>query len=257
MQARLFPARAERRRFVAAHRKRRLERIGEIARVLVAFALVALERPHEPGLELGGQIGAQPRGPRQGRAGDLGENHRDALIDAPHRLPREALVSDAAERPEIGAVIDLAALTFGLLGTHVGGRPEQRSLAGEPHRLRVTVVRRLVELGETEIEELRAEPLLFRARHEDVLGFEVAMDDVRLVRLREPARRLRDDGHRRFDVQAPKAREHVVQALAFEQLHHEERPFLVHARVVHVADVGAPHGGRGARFADEALANDA
>jgi hypothetical protein len=54
---------------------------------------------------------------------------------------------------------------------------------------------RRVELREAEIEDLGEERALLVLRQEDVLGLQIAVDDARAVRLREPAAHLRDHRH--------------------------------------------------------------
>jgi hypothetical protein len=115
-------------------------------------------------------------------------------------------------------------------------------------------VERRVELGEAEVQDLGEQLALFVLREEDVLGLQIAVDDVGRVRLGEATAGLRDDRERRLDVEVADLRHSLVERLAFEQLEHEERRSLLEASgVVDVADVRAADGRGGARFAEEAL----
>ncbi len=177
------------------HRSRRAagteQRLGqsvrELARRLVALVRIAIERTREPSVEASRQIGPQLARFWQRRAGDLGQNHGHALFDVPHRLRGQALVHDAAERPQIRAVVDLT-LALGLLRAHVRGRAEQRTFARQAHGLCVGCGR-LVELRQTEIHDLDDQPALFVLGQEDVFRLQIAMHHVRFVSFGQAARR--------------------------------------------------------------------
>ena len=87
-------------------------------------------------------------------------------------------------------------------------------------------------------------------RQEDVLRFEITVDDSLVVRRRETARDLRGvldrpaDGHRSAVGALP-------ERLALEELGHDERRSRVRAHVVHRQDVGMIQRRGGARFALE------
>ena len=120
-----------------------------------------------------------------------------------------------------------------------------------------SVFDRRVELGEPEVEDLRDLLAVLALAEVDVLGLEVAVDDADRVRLHEPLGDLADDAHRRLRVDEPHARHAVVERLALEELHRDERPAVLEApRVVHLDDVGALHARGGARLAEEALDDD-
>src|SRR6185437_15728503 len=181
--------------------------------------------------------------------------HRDALLGGPYGAPGEALVDDAPERPEVGAVVH-GTLPAHLLRAHVGGRAEDGALAREA-RLRALGLHRRVELGEAEIEDLGEQLALLVLGQEDVLGLQVAVDDVGRVRLRQAAADLGHDRDRGLDVQPPDLGHALVQGLALEQLQDQEGAAVVEpAGVVDVADVGAADGGGGPGLPEEALDDD-
>jgi hypothetical protein len=232
------------------------ELVGELLRRLEALLDVPVQRAVEPRLERGRQVRPVAHGVGQLGARDLRERHRDALLGRPHGPRGEALVHDAAQRPEIGPVVDRA-LAAHLLGAHVGGRPEHRPFAREARLRLAPLVDRRVELREAEIEDLGEELALLVVREEQVFGLEVAVDDAGGVRAREAAAGLRGHRERHAHVDRALVGHPLVERLALEQLEHQERAPVVEApRVVHVADVGAADGGGGARLAEEALDDD-
>ncbi len=141
-----------------------------------------------------------------GAADDLGEGAREAgaeasevgridaddLVERPHDAPclkgrasREGLVEHDAERPEVGAGVDVA-LAARLLGRHVRGRPDGAAGARE---LRVGG-----EPRDAEIEHPRVERRALA--EEDVGGLEVAVHHAPRVRVLEGLAHLRGDGER-------------------------------------------------------------
>ena len=131
-------------------------------------------------------------------------------------------------------VIDLAHAH--LLGRHVRQRADHRALARQVQsalrrasrgRRRAPAPRssRAERLRDAEVEHLD----LARARHEHVLGLEIAVDDAELVRAGERARDRQhqlDDARRRQQRAAPNAPIDVAQRLALEELEHHVRHAL-------------------------------
>ena len=159
------------------------------------------------------------------------------------------------------------------LGRHVFGRAEHDARLGH-----LALGRRLglAHLGDAEVQDLHEVEVglaladLVRAalvgdapdqlaatlaRHQhDVLGLQIAVDDALAVRRSERGRHLVADGDGPQQLEAPIAREHRVQRLAHQQLHHEEdRPVLGLAEVGHLDDVGVVDQAGRARLAQEAL----
>ena len=238
---------------------RRVERarqlLGEILRGLEAGVGAALERLPEPDVERGRQVRPEAARHRERRGRDGGERHRDALLGVPHGPARQALVGHAAERPEIGPMID-APLALDLLGRHVRRRAEDGALPREARRLLVGLDRR-VELREPEIEDLGDLLAVLALAEVDVLGLEIAVNDPDRVGLHEALGDLPDDANGRLRIDEAHARHPVVERLALEQLHGDEGPPVFEAtRVVHLDDVGALHTRGRARLANEALDDD-
>ncbi len=83
------------------------------------------------------------------------------------------------------------------------------------------------------------------------------MHDAGGVRLHQPLGAVADDSDRGRRVDEPDARHAVVEGLAVEVFHRDERPPILETpRVVHVHDVGALHARRRSGFTEEALDDD-
>ncbi|HEU0031205.1 MAG TPA: hypothetical protein VFQ53_11270 [Kofleriaceae bacterium] len=182
------------------------------------------------------------------------------LVSAANGRVRDHLVQHDAEREHVGAAVDRLARE--LLGRHVAGRADHhagrrprrvdrgrlqrrvRHRLGERGRLgvgRVLVVGR--QLRDAEVEDLDAAI----AGQEQVVGLDVAMDDVGFVRRREPARDLGRDlqglADRQRSVEQP-----VAQRLAAQQLGDEVRRAVVPTDVVQRQQVRMIERAGGPRF---------
>ena len=141
--------------------------------------------------------GHRRRGHRRGA--DLHEEIADALAlegqDAGH-----AFVRDDAERPEVGAVIDVAQAAR-LLGRHVVGRAEHGARLGAARE--PLFARGRLDLRDAEVEHLGDLVVVVRrADEEDVLRLQVAVDDARVVRALQRAADLPDDPRRLLQREA-------------------------------------------------------
>jgi hypothetical protein len=159
-------------------------------------------------------------------------------------LPREHLVHDDAERVDVRALVDVAALD--LLGRHV------LRGAHEESGLRELLLGPLAQvLHEPEVEHLHEVLVLLghrgdgprciartlvRTGEEDVGRLEVAMDDAELVRLAKGPADLRCDAAGAHLVHDAAFAERQVERLAFQILHRHEVDVVVGLAVVEDRD---------------------
>ena len=139
-------------------------------------------------------------------------------------------------------------LALHLLGRHVTGRSHddarlrRRGLGRDPGQWTRARLRTR-QLREPEVEDLDAAVF----GDEEVLGFQVAMDDPLLVRRREPARDLgRVVEHLAY--RDPASGQPLAQRLAFEELRDDVRRAVVFAEVVDREDAGMVQRRRRARL---------
>ncbi len=153
------------------------------------------------------------------------------------KLPREHLIDDDAERPEVGAGVHGPA--YRLFRGHVSGRPGD---AAAPGRLRP-----LGEPGDAEIHDAHP-PLL---RKHDIGALDIPVDDALAVGLFEALRDLGGDVERLPDRERPFA-DPVPQGPAGAEGHGDESLPLVFIDLVDGADVRMVETGGDLGFADEA-----
>ena len=170
---------------------------------------------------------------------DDGVEHGPFAVPAERKRPGGHLVEDDAERPDVGAGVDV--LARGLFGGHVGdradGHPRDRhpGLAGQ--------------LGQAEVEDLG----LSIGRDHDVARLDVAVDDAVLVGLGQPPGDLGGDPDRFGRRQVPLG-DPVLQAFARIAGHDDVKAAVLGLiDLVDGADVGVVEARRGARFVDETL----
>jgi hypothetical protein len=111
----------------------------------------------------------------------------------------------------------------------------RRHVVGRAHHLRRPHVR-VDDLREPEVRDLHVPPGV----DHDVLGLDVPMDDVLLVRRGEGVGGLLDDRHRLLDGERAPHLDQVREGLALEELHDEvvDRAVLVPPHLVDRHDVG-------------------
>ena len=211
-----------------------------------------LEEAHDDRIDLRAQSGDQLaralRLAEQLERDDLAGTFRDE-----RRSPDEQLVGDAAERVQVGAVIDRARGTR-LLGCHVQRRAHQRAGLRVPHVRR----RGVRQLGDAEIEHLHAIAGAVRIGDEEhVIGLEIAVNDPLGVRGPKCTRDAASN-RRGLELGQPAAvPEPGAQGLAVEQLHHEIRTAIdAVAEVVDLDDAGVADRGRRLGLVEEALDED-
>ena len=105
---------------------------------------------------------------------------------AERKLAAQALEEGRAERPDIGALVDVVGAAS-LFGRHVRGRTEHGVIAGE----RLGARRDL--LGDSEIEDLHPEPAAVAGGQKEVRRLDVAMNDAGGMRGGEAERGLNED----------------------------------------------------------------
>ena len=182
-----------------------------------------------------------------GRSVDDRVENLDVRLPGERRLPGRHLVEDGSRREDVGPRVDGRALR--LLRGHVARRSHHGALAGQRHRLgRVSALRLLKQLGETEVEYLdqAVRP------DDDVLGLDVAVHDAQLVGLAERAGYLSREVE--YLVERRDAGGHpVAQRPSLDEFHGDERRPVDLVDLVDGGDVGMVDGGRGLSLADEAL----
>ena len=166
------------------------------------------QQAHDDRVELGRDAQGALRGGDRDRADVLEDEIGGGARE--RRLADDHLVEHAAHRVEIGLAGERRSTR--LLGGHVLRGPEDRA-AGRQADL-------AGHLREAEVEQLDEVAPVGALEQEDVVGFDVAVDDVELVRAGERGRHLHRDVHRaRLGHRAP--RDHVGEADAVEELHHQ------------------------------------
>ena len=157
-------------------------------------------------------------------------------------LPGQRVVQHAAERVDVGALVDGPAAD--LLGRHEVHRPDPAAGRGQP------------AFGEGVAREAEvAEVDLVVGAEQDVRGLDVAVDEPRVVR---GVQRVGDMGHERRRVlrrERPGGGDTLAQIVAVDEPHGDVRPSVALAVVVDRDDVGVLDRRRRTRLAQEALAN--
>jgi hypothetical protein len=234
-------------RLLGARRPERREGPRELRDVRVPLRRLLLQAGVDDVGETGGHVAAD-LGQRRGR---LLQDRRDDLghgVAGEGQALPEQLVEDDAERPDVGADVDLVGRHH-LLGRHVPGRAHD---GGGPRDHLVPVGDR--DLRDAEVEHLHRGPARRARRQEQVRGLEVPVDHAQRVRLGHRLARLEHEAHALGHGQRAAALEGLREILPLEVLHdHEGHARRQRPHVEHAGHVLAVDANRGARLAQEAL----
>src|SRR5690606_10452772 len=197
------------------------EQLGEAAGALDPLGAILAERQLQ---QLGGHLRAVARQRQLGP--HMLEHGGHRAVGRKRRLALEHLIEDAAERIDVGAVIEVGPVA--LLRGHVLGGAEHLAGAGQLHGVDAA--------GDAEVEDLDdgadADGL-----DEDVVGLEVAVEDAVLVGLAEALGDLLGELER-LQLGHLALLEPLAQALPGEQLHHHIGPAVLALAVLEHADGG-------------------
>ncbi len=206
---------------------------------------VALQRAGQHLLQPDGRVGHQ-RPQRARRLGGHLQHQGGDVVGVVGGDPGDALEDDHRERPLV-TLGDGVLRVRPLLRGHVLRRAEHRARGRERALLGLRA-----QLRDAEVQELGLDLPRQRLPEEDVVGLQVAVDDVALVHRRHRG------AHREHEVQRGREGERaavvdaVGEALPLEELHREVGHAVDGARVVDLDDVGVLEARRGLRLAEEA-----
>ena len=185
-----------------------------------AFASAFATTSARPGGTVGAELGHGRR-----RLIDVGHDHGDVLVLAERRPAGEALEQDAAERVDVGASVDLPALS--LLRGRVADRADELARGRQPgDRARV--------LGEPEVGEVDVVERLRRSPvdEQDVGRLDVAVDEPEPVRRVERARDLAADRDGAIELQRPGRAQQPSEVRVLDMAHGDVEHAVGLARVV-------------------------
>ena len=237
---------------VLVARQQTVEVAFQLGHRLIATVAILRHRPHDDRLDRVGdpELGAQLRRRLRGVVQHLGDDPQ-VVVGAERHLAGQALVKEHAQRPDVGAMVQVL-LAARLLGRHVERRSEQQAGVGQTIAGVPFVAARLDRLRDAEVDDLD-EVGVAALDQVDVLGFDVAVEDPLGVRGAERAGDLAGDPQAALDRQRRLAHRQLGQRLAVEELHHDERAAVVGgAEVRHVDDVLVADGAREARLLQQA-----
>jgi hypothetical protein len=217
--------------------------------VIIAFVAPLLQATHDDPLERLRDVGTK----LSDRLGLGGLDQVEELVERvgrERRARREQLVEDGAERPDVGAVVDVSSRPH-LLRRHVLRRPHD-----DVRRLEVGVrpARGLShDLRDAKIEDLDHGQPAGPVGEKQVRWLQVAVHDAGAMGLGEGDASLEHELHGRVDRDGPAVQE-AAQVRPFEVLHHDVRePCFRRTEVVDAGDVlTADHRG-GTRLSQESL----
>ena len=230
----------------------------------IAVRAVLLDRLHDDQVEVAPQISSQPvdvnpaalrkggqlvtrkgtePGGRPGRfhfaddAADLVVALFPQRLLVEGRLAHHQFIEQHAQAVDVRARVDVHAVGAGLLRTHVRRRADHLPVLGEERLLGQPLVERL---GDAEVDHHRRW-FAVHQRHEDIRGFDIAMDDTFVVRV------LDGLAHHLEELQPFLGGKVLAIAVvgdgnALHVLHHEVgAPGLRRTTIEHAGDIGMIH----------------
>jgi hypothetical protein len=204
-----------------------LQVVGQRGGRAVAPVGLLLQAAHHDGV----QVHRDGRVELARRCGVVLNHPRQQLQDgafAVRRLAGERRVQRGPQRVDVGALIQLIAQR--LLRRHEGGRPHNGVRTGQLHGLRIgRRAPRQAEVGD---------PGRARLVDDDVGRFEVAMEDVVVVRVLYRTRRLHHPARQVGEGVVGVGAQQLVERAAGHQLHGEVELVALGAGVPHAHDVG-------------------
>jgi hypothetical protein len=169
------------------------------------------------------------------------EHDRQLALAVEGALPRETLEENAAERVDVGAPVDRAALD--LLGRHVVDRADETALAGQAaHRRDVPREAEVADVGTLALVGLR---------DEDVARLDVAVHEPCRVRRVERARDLLDQMEYAVGLEPSFTPQQLPQVGTVDVVHREVERAVLLARSVCPDDVGVVQARRQLGLAQE------
>ena len=162
----------------------RLQRVGELERILVAIVGVLLERlAHHAHERVGDVALGRYLGGVRHRRRQVHQHHLRRALGLERQPAGEQLEQDDAHGVEVAAAVDRIAAA--LLGRHVVGRAAHDARAGDVGRRGVGL-----QLGQAEVDHLDEVAAAAQRLEDDVLGLQIAVHDLEVVRFAERVQHL-------------------------------------------------------------------
>jgi hypothetical protein len=169
--------------------------------------------------EVLGEVGGDGAKGGRGLGGDL-EEQLELGVGEVDVAPGEGAKEGSADGVEVGAAVEVAE-AHDLLGGHEGGGPEDGAgLGGDPAG---RVAAAIADASDAKVEDLEA-PI---GEEKEVIGLEVPVDDPCRMGGDEDVEEAIGEAQQGVDGGAPLLVEEVLERVAFEELHDEERQALL------------------------------
>ena len=225
---------------------RSAERRGELVGALEAADRVFLERLHRDLDEALGDValgGDHARIRRRQR--EVHEHHLRGRVGLEREAAREQLEEDHADGVEIAAGVDRIAAA--LLGRHVVGGAADDARARDVGRADLGL-----HLREAEVDDLHEVAAGPHGLDDDVLGLQIAVNDVEVVGLGEGGEHLAEDVDDALEGERPLFVDDAGQVFPAEELHDQVELRAALAEVDHADRVRVIEAAGGAGLGDEA-----